>query len=90
MKFLQVMGDSRSERPRKQTAPRFQEGRTDRQRQCNTACHKGSTDVVSAFFYPSSRTLKGSFTRAAKGAVSPGVHIVIFSCDAFLLRISFR
>ncbi|KDJ44087.1 hypothetical protein AE99_05270, partial [Klebsiella pneumoniae CHS 43] len=27
---------------------------------------------------------------AAKGAVSPGVHIVIFSCDAFLLRISFR
>ncbi|WP_179928494.1 hypothetical protein [Escherichia coli] len=27
---------------------------------------------------------------AAKGAVSPGVHIVIFSCDAFLLRISFQ
>ncbi|WP_426761282.1 hypothetical protein [Enterobacter cloacae complex sp. 411G8] len=31
-----------------------------------------------------------AFAAAAKGAVSPGVHIVIFSCDAFLLRISFR
>ena len=31
-----------------------------------------------------------AFDAAAKGAVSPGVHIVIFSCDAFLLRISFR
>ncbi|AWF43114.1 hypothetical protein CSC13_5637 (plasmid) [Klebsiella pneumoniae] len=41
-------------------------------------------------FLPVLRTLKGDFTRAAKGAVSPGVHIVIFSCDAFLLRISFR
>ncbi|HGS6128547.1 TPA: hypothetical protein ACMEL1_005420, partial [Klebsiella pneumoniae] len=31
-----------------------------------------------------------AFAAAAKGAVSPGVHIVIFPCDAFLLRISFR
>lgn len=46
--------------------------------------------MSSVLFYPYSLTLKGSFTRAAKGAVSPGVHIVIFSCDAFLLRISFR
>ena len=44
----------------------------------------------SVLFLPVLRTLKGDFTRAAKGAVSPGVHIVIFSCDAFLLRISFR
>ncbi len=73
----------------KTNRPRIQEGRTDRLRQCNTAHHKGSTDVVSAFL-PVLRTLKGDFTRAAKGAVSPGVHIVIFSCDAFLLRISFR
>ncbi|BBS39787.1 hypothetical protein WP5S18E01_P20730 (plasmid) [Enterobacter cloacae] len=74
----------------KTNRPRIQEGRTDRLRQCNTARHKGSTDVVSAFFLPVLRTLKGGFTRAAKGAVSPGVHIVIFSCDSFLLRISFR
>ena len=31
-----------------------------------------------------------AFAAAAKGAVSQGVYIVIFSCDAFLLRISFR
>ena len=48
-------------------------------------------NAVLAFINPSpDSTLKGDFTRAAKGAVSPGVHIVIFSCDAFLLRISFR
>ncbi|HCM9499851.1 TPA: hypothetical protein N5O02_003988 [Enterobacter asburiae] len=46
--------------------------------------------MSSVLFYPYSLTLKGSFTRAAKGAVSPGVHIVILSCEAFLLRISFR
>ncbi|MBK2380893.1 hypothetical protein E9160_28470, partial [Klebsiella pneumoniae] len=34
----------------KTNRPRIQEGRTDRLRQCNTAHHKGSTDVVSAFF----------------------------------------
>ncbi len=60
----------------KTNRPRIQEGRTDRLRQCNTAHHKGSTDVVSAFL-PVLRTLKGDFTRAAKGAVSPGVHIVV-------------
>jgi hypothetical protein len=89
VKFLQVMGECRSERPRKQTAPGFRKGEL-------TGCgsvtpHTTKAALTSSvLFLPVLRTLKGDFTRAAKGAVSPGVHIVIFSCDAFLLRISFR
>ncbi|MBW6656829.1 hypothetical protein KXT73_23010, partial [Salmonella enterica subsp. enterica serovar Weltevreden] len=77
MKFLQVMGECRSERPRKQTAPGFRKGEL-------TGCgsvtpHTTKAALTSSvLFLPVLRTLKGDFTRAAKGAVSPGVHIVIF------------